>query len=73
MAKDKEPTDDLHTVTPARMADMAAESASGQLDYVDMPDMEDMTADEPLELVDAPVRAREPMSRADKRRNQPRR
>lgn len=73
MAKDKEPTDDLHTVTPTRMADMAGESASGRLDYVDMPDMEDMTADEPLELVDAPVRAREPMSRADKRRNQPRR
>jgi hypothetical protein len=76
MTKDGEPTDDLHSVAWARATDAPAEVPVGRLDYGDaaqraeMDGIDDLAADEPMEMVDAPIQIRAPFTRAEKRRNQ---
>lgn len=77
MAKDDEPTDDLPPATWARMAsEIPAETPAHRLDYGDaeqraeMERLDELSSDEPLEMVDAPIQIRKPFSRADKQRNQ---
>lgn len=76
MAKNKKTTDDLQTVAPARTAEVPADVLGGRLDYGDaaqraeMDGLDEFGLDEPIEMVDAPVQLREPMTRAQKRRNQ---
>jgi hypothetical protein len=77
MAKSDEPTDDLHSATWARMAaDVPAETSAHRLDYGDaaqqaeMDELDELSSDEPLEMVDAPIQIRKPFSQADKQHNQ---
>jgi hypothetical protein len=76
MAKNKKPTDDLRTVTRTRMADIPADPAGARIDYGDaaqraeMDGFDELTPAEPIGVVDAPAQLREPVSRADKQRNQ---
>jgi hypothetical protein len=76
MAKQDEPVDDLHSVTSAPIGDVPTEMPVPRLDHGDvaqqaeMDDVKDVSLDEPIELVDAPIQIREPFSRSEKRRNQ---
>jgi hypothetical protein len=77
MAKNDEPTDDLPPATWARMsAEIPAETPIHRLDYGDadqraeMDGLDELSSDEPLEMVDAPIQITKPFSRADKQRNQ---
>ena len=74
MAKNKKPTEDLPTVTRTR-PDSPVDPAPGRFDYGDavqraeMDGFDELALAEPIGVVDAPARLREPVSRADKRRN----
>ncbi|MFK3985030.1 hypothetical protein ACI2K4_32255 [Micromonospora sp. NPDC050397] len=77
MAKDDEATDDPPAAAWARMAaEIPADTPVHRLDYgdadqrIEMDGTDELTSDEPLEMVDAPVQIRKPFSRADKQRNQ---
>lgn len=84
MKKHRKPTDDLQTVAPTGVADIPGEPAGNRLDYSDAAhraDMDEMAetaeivgldelfTDEPIGVVDAPAKPREPFTPADKRRN----
>ena len=76
MTEDNEPTDDLRPVVWAQLSDVPAEAPVGRLDYGDAAQRAEMdgddepAADEPLEMVDAPIQLRRPFGRSEKRRNQ---
>ncbi|MFC6015319.1 hypothetical protein ACFP2T_03795 [Plantactinospora solaniradicis] len=76
MAKDDEPVDDLHSITSAPLGDVPVPAPVSRLDYGDaaqraeMDEIKDVSRDEPIELVDAPIQIREPFTTAEKRRNQ---
>jgi len=65
---------------PAPIADVSTESPVPRLDYGDADQraemdeikdvVQDVSVDEPVELVDSPIQIREPFGRAEKRRNQ---
>lgn len=78
MAKHKKPTDDLQTVAPTTLADIPGEPPGTRLDFGDaaqradmeeIDGMDEVLLDEPIGVVDAPAQPREPLSRAQKRRN----
>jgi len=76
MAKNKKTTDDLQTVAVTQTAEVPVEVLGERLDYgdaaqgADMDGLDDLALDEPTEMVDAPAKLREPLSRIQKRRNQ---
>ncbi|GIG85376.1 hypothetical protein [Plantactinospora endophytica] len=76
MAKDDEPVDELHSVAWPPIADVSTRTPVSRLDYGDadqraeMDEVDDLSAEEPVALVDAPISIREPFSQAEKRRNQ---
>jgi hypothetical protein len=76
MAKDDEPVDDLHSITSAPLGDVPVPAPVARLDYGDaaqraeMDEVKDVSLDEPIEMVDAPIQIRKPFTSAEKRRNQ---
>lgn len=73
MANDSEPVGDLQPVGPTRVPDGPTEN---RLDYGDEAQRAELDGvaedpvDEPMEMVDAPIRVHRPVSRAEKQRNQ---
>jgi hypothetical protein len=71
MAKNKEPAEDLQSVAQTQVA--PADPPGSRLSHGDVAyddDLDEFAFDEPIELVDAPVPLREPLTRTRKRRNQ---
>ena len=75
MAKNKKPTEDLPTAMRTQLPDVPTDPTATRFDYGDavqraeMDGFDDLALAEPIGVIDAPAKAREPVSRADKRRN----
>jgi hypothetical protein len=75
MAKDEEPTEDP-AVSWRPMAELPGQLPLDRLDYGDAEQLAEMTgagepsSEEPLQLVDEPIRIPPPYDRTHKRRNQ---